>query len=245
MRARFEPLHKLTGADREQMYSLFERYYLHSDRATFQEDLQKKSGAIVVRRKTDGVIVGFSTIVSMPLNSQIHKARGIFSGDTVLEKEYWGDKSLNRAFFAHVVREKLRRPFQPLYWLLISKGYKTYLLLANNFQRYYPHPEGQHPELEPLVRRYSDWMFGENYDPQRGLLDFGERAQRLRASVAPIDDGLRRREPKIHYFERLNPSWEQGTELPCVGHVNLVGILHYLGKSLRQLWCRSKTGAPG
>ena len=56
---------------------------------------------------------------------------------------------------------------------LISKGYKTYLLLANNFHYYYPHPENSYPQLEPIVRHYCEEMFPGCYDAERGVLDFG------------------------------------------------------------------------
>lgn len=228
--ARFTPVERVSVGDIRQMYDIFHRYYGHTDMDTFVKDMSKKSGVILIRRKDDNRIVGFSTVLTREIEIGRLKGRGIFSGDTIVEKEYWGNKALQKAFFKYVLTQKLSRPFQPLYWLLISKGYKTYLTLANNFVDYYPHPENRCPQLEPIVRHYCDEMFPGCYDPERGILDFGENAQFLKNDVAAITDELRQTVPKIRYFEECNPTWTRGTELPCVGHVNAANVVAYLKK---------------
>ncbi len=49
-----------------------------------------------------------------------------FSGDTIIEKEYWGNRALTCAMYRYIVSFKLRYPLVPVYWILISKGFKTY-----------------------------------------------------------------------------------------------------------------------
>ena len=159
--------------DIRQMYDIFCRYYGHTDMDTFISDMSKKSGGIMIGRQGGDRVGGVSTVGSMDMEIGRMKGRGIFSGDTIVEREYWGNRALQIAFFRYVLKEKLKRPMTPLFWLLISKGYKTYLLLANNFHYYYPHPENSYPQLEPIVRHYCEEMFPGCYDAERGVLDFG------------------------------------------------------------------------
>src|SRR5687767_14847765 len=65
----------------------------------------------------------------------------LFSGDTVIHPDWWGTRALHAGFIAYGLRRWIRRPWRPIYWLLLSKGYKTYLLLVNNFSRSSPRPD--------------------------------------------------------------------------------------------------------
>jgi len=42
------------------------------------------------------------------------------------------------AFAKHLLLAKIRTPGRRVYWFLISKGYKTYLLLARTFLGFLP-----------------------------------------------------------------------------------------------------------
>ncbi len=231
--ARYYPVKKISVVDIQQMYGVFQRYYEHTDVETFLKDLSKKSGVILIRTKQDDRIVGFSTIVSMDIPIGDKMGRGIFSGDTIIEREFWGTRALQFAFYRYCLLEKVLMGRRPLFWFLISKGYKTYLLMANNFVDYYPNPDSKNPELRDVVRLYCEKMFPGRYDTNRELLDFGENAQCLKGDVSIITDELRQKYPKIHFFESRNPTWEQGTELPCVGVIQWKLALNFVVKALR------------
>lgn len=230
--ARYCPVARIGVVDIRQMYDVFCQYYAHTDMDTFVGDLSRKQGVILIRTRGEERVVGFSTVVSLDMTIGRLRGRGVFSGDTIIEREFWGTRTLQVAFFMYVLREKLRKPFRPLFWLLISKGYKTYLLLANNFQHYHPHPDGHCPELAPIVRYYCDRMFPSHYDPDRGVLDFGDNAQHLKEGVASITPDLRQRLPKVRFFEECNPGWSQGNELPCVGEITLATLLGFVFKTM-------------
>lgn len=234
LQARYRPISRISVVEIRQMYQVFQAYYAHTDIDTFLEDLSKKSGVILIRTRAEKRVVGFSTIVSMPMTVGGLKGQGIFSGDTIIEREYWGTRSLQLAFYRYVIREKLRKPLRPLFWLLISKGYKTYLLLANNFERYYPHPENHYPELDGIVRHYCEELFPGSFDNEKGILDFGDMAQCLKEGVAGVTEDLRETHPKIRFFEECNPTWMTGTELPCVGVINARALANFALKAIRQ-----------
>ncbi|TVP55368.1 MAG: hypothetical protein EA349_09550 [Halomonadaceae bacterium] len=237
--ARYYPINRLSVHDIRQMYQVFQKYYSYTDIDTFLKDLSQKDGLILVRNRAEHRVVGFSTVRSMQMKAGALKGRGIFSGDTILEKAYWGGSAMHLAFYRYLVWQKLRHPFQPVFWMLISKGYKTYLLLANNLQRYYPHPENQDADLGRMVEDYCAELFPGYYDADRKLLDFGEQSQCLKEDVAGVSDELRRKQPKIRFFEQCNPTWQRGTELPCLGMVTTGAIFHFAFKAIRSTFKRS------
>lgn len=238
-KARYQPVHKVTVHDLRAMYAVFTRYYDNISLEQFIEDMSAKTGIIVLRDQNEDRIVGFSTLKSKRLRIGHRRVTGVFSGDTILEREYWGNRSLQVAFYGRMVREKIKRPLSPVFWLLISKGYKTYLLLANNFVRYYPDVEGRFDWLEPYVDAYCRILFPGAYSPDSRLLDFGEGSTHLKGEVTPITRTMRQHNPKIRFFEECNPSWQRGTELPCIGLVGYLELFRFpfllLAKSWRRL----------
>lgn len=129
----YRPIQGITVTHIKQMYDLYASFYENTALDVFLQDLSKKSGVILVTRKSDEKVVGFSTLTCFDIEVEGRNARGIFSGDTIIEPAYWGNNALAATFHRRVVIERLKKPFTPFYWFLISKGYKTYLLLANNF----------------------------------------------------------------------------------------------------------------
>lgn len=243
VRCRYHDINTVSVRDILRMYQIFIGYYDNADLDVFLADMGKKTGVFIMRagEGTSERIVGFSTVMHLDIavGGEGRCARGIFSGDTIVERQFWGSRSLQRAFVAHIIRQRLVNPLRPLYWLLISKGYKTYLLLANNYPRYYPNPEGEHPHLEGVVHTYCRHLFAKAYDDQKRLLDFGDGYQKLKDDVAGINDEMRRRYPKISFFEQCNPSWQRGTELPCVGEIAFSDLWRYFASSWRKLLSRN------
>lgn len=233
--ARYRDIDRLAPADIRRMYEIFRQYYGNTDLDTFLADMSRKTGVFMIRRRSDREIVGYSTVALMDLTLQGRKVKGVFSGDTIIEREYWGSRALVFSFFLYLVRVILRYPTTPVFWLLISKGYKTYLLLANNFFRFYPHPEGQYTEYESLVQEYADKLFPNCFDAERKVLDFGESYQFLIGDVAPITEEMRNRYPRIAFFEQCNPDWQKGNELPCVGRIGISDSLRYVFRLTKKI----------
>ncbi|MEW6213542.1 MAG: hypothetical protein AB1631_34925, partial [Acidobacteriota bacterium] len=137
LKAAVAPVPSLAQTDRERMFELMRSYYDWVSREKFLSDLSNKNDVILLRDSA-GRIQGFSTLRIVSLKADGKTLRAVFSGDTVIERAFWGQRVLGKAFLRYLFHQKIRHPFDPLYWLLISKGYKTYLMMANNFSEYYP-----------------------------------------------------------------------------------------------------------
>ena len=234
--SRYRKVDDISSRDILAMHELFAEYYENADMDTFVRDLSRKDGAVLVYEADGGPLRGFTTMKTMPLPEVGPTAIGVFSGDTILHESHWGDPALQNGVARFMTRLKFSNLNSRVYWLLISKGYKTYLLMAKNFPHYYPrYDEPNDPDLEAIAERYAKSIFPDYYDESRRVLDFGHRYQRLRGEVAPITSQDRLREPAIRYFERLNPEWTRGVELPCVAEISLDMLIPYMEKQQRKL----------
>ena len=215
-----------------EMHKIFIQYYHNADLKTFVTDMGAKTGVIILQDKKENRIVGFSTWTEIDLINAGKKSIGVFSGDTVVEKKYWGNKEIHKKFAILLLKIKIKRPKTPVFWLLISKGYKTYLLLTNNFPNHYPSHDKNNIRLESIVDNYCQQLYPSAYNETHRLLDFGDEYQHLKDDVAAITQDMTESHPDIRHFEHLNPSWRQGTELPCVGEVSVQVFWQFMRKNI-------------
>lgn len=228
----YKPVEKITLLDMKSMYGIFEKYYLNTTFQIFKKDLMEKTGIFIIREPKNDLIVGFSTVVERDFEVNGIVRHAFFSGDTIIEQAYWGNRALQRAMYRYIIFFKLKYPTKPIYWMLISKGFKTYLLLANNYFTYYPHCDHKHQRLEQFVEAYCNQYFAEYYDKNKKLLNFGDAYQALDPEIAPITDEMRKKSKKIAFFEEKNPTWSVGTELPCIGEIHWSDLYRYVQRFL-------------
>jgi hypothetical protein len=214
-------VNQLAPADRARMLALMQAYYDAVTEAEFLADLAKKD-AVILLKDARHIIQGFSTLVTLPVEVEGRRVRGVFSGDTVLDKHYWGSRALGRAFLRYLFIKKLRSPAEPLYWLLISKGYKTYLMMANNFAEHYPRYERSvPPRIKRLMDAFYTALYPNAYDSATGLIETPGETCRLKSAVAPIPARRIATNPRIAFFEQRNPRWRDGCELACIARMTL------------------------
>ncbi|MDQ3557284.1 MAG: hypothetical protein M3409_10995 [Gemmatimonadota bacterium] len=219
--ARTAAVPELDEQTRTDAFALFRSAYAGADRARFERDLAEKQRIILLRDRATGQLKGFSTVLIWALATPRGPASVVFSGDTVIDREFWGQKQLQREFSRLMVRLKLRHPHRPLYWFLISKGYRTYLLLAHAFPRAVPrHDRADIPQLRAVLDRLARERFGSEYDPRAGLVRYATPHERVRAEVAPMDASLLA-DPHIRFFAERNPGHVDGDELACLAEVRL------------------------
>ena len=226
---------KIKRGDIEKMYQLFSDYYNNHTLNTFEHDLFEKDHVILLRDKENQSIQGFSTLVCNPLRKSSKEVIGVFSGDTVVNKNYWGSSVLGLEFLKYLWFLKIKRPGVPVYWFLITKGYKTYLMMAKNFSTFYPRFEEHTPqEYKKLMDDFYSKKFPHLYDPNSGLICHDGESCALKEQVADITPDLLT-EPRIKFFQEKNPHWQRGEELTCIAKMTFWMPLKYLLKKLLQV----------
>ena len=226
----------LTTSDLRGMWHVFRQYYADVTEDKFKGDLSKKTDVILLLDDGDNSIQGFSTIEVYERENAGKSYLAVFSGDTIIDERYWGQSALQREFVRYVIRLKLKNFFRPVYWFLISKGYKTYLLLSRNYWTYWPRHDKATPALEKsIIEQLAFEKYGEAFDGSTGVLQFSEPEGRLKQGVAPIDEKLLV-QPDIAFFCDQNPGHQQGDELCCLGRIDILLWLKFTSRLFSKLF---------
>lgn len=221
---------RFTLSQQNALWELYNSYYESVTAQAFALDLSRKQKVILLSDSGDGSLQGFSTIEEATCTVGGRSCVVVFSGDTVITKPYWGQNVLPRAFGRNIMALKLRHPFKPVIWYLLSKGYKTYLLLCRNFPNHWPRHDAPTPRWEvEIIETFARERFGEAWRPDTGVVKFTQCPGRLRANVAPLHETLLQ-DPEIAFFAERNPGHISGDELCCVAHVDLAYARHFLRK---------------
>lgn len=220
-RTRTEPVSGLGPLDRDVMFALMERYYEDVTRAQFDADLAGKQHVIRMFDAAGG-LCGFSTIQLLPFVHEGREVLAVFSGDTVIDRACWGQKQLQRAFSAFLLRLRLTRR-GPLYWFLISKGFKTYLLMRHNLRCYPNHAEPTPPAAQALLDHVARLKYPDHYDAQRGVISFPLPAGAVRSDYAQVS-AADLEDPDIRFFVARNPGYARGDELCCLAEISLLPV---------------------
>jgi hypothetical protein len=209
---------RLSPALHRAMFDLFKRYYEDVEFTRFEKDLSEKTHVFLFYEKRSKDLVGFSTIYRKRM-SDIAPGLFLFSGDTVLREDCWGSKILQQTFSRYVLVSKFMTPHQPLYWMLMSKGFKTYMMARMNFRRSYPnHKRTTPPLFQRVLDRYYGKKFGDAYDSKSGLITFQKSLGAVKGGFAdPTERQLE--DADIRYFLKRNPEYRQGVELACVTEI--------------------------
>jgi hypothetical protein len=213
--------------DRRQMYALLRMYFSGTARAQFEADLREKESVILLRDAESSTVQGFSTLMRIEATIDGGDVVAFFSGDTIIDREYWGDTVLSRIWgqtvFVEADRIAAQRPGTRFYWFLICSGYKTWRFLPVFFREFYPNPE--HP-TPPHAQRILDTLgrakFGDEYLQDAGVVRFRNPSP-LRRGVADIT-GERLRDPHVAFFARMNPGHVDGDELACIAEVSRTNL---------------------
>ena len=232
-----ESINKLTEFDIRQMLSLMHSFFEGVNEPLFRHDLNEKSGIILIKDQEDK-IRGFSTFrldYEESLDALI-----LFSGDTIIHSDTWGSSLLFSNFgkilaYMIMLREETnipneitifgkseRKTISRLYWFLISKGYRTYLMLPLFFQSYYPGIADRVDwnlklQLEKLAKK----RYPKEWNPKRGVLEIHH--DRLNENLSEIPE-KRRKNKHVAFFLEQNPLYTIGEELDCLTEISVNNI---------------------
>lgn len=226
-------LEEITATDAYAMYEIFARHYDCVSAEHFLSDLAEKD-CVLMLRNGSGEICGFSTQQVLRISVAGKPIRAVFSGDTIVDQNYWGDQELGRCWCRYVSSEYAAEPDVPLYWFLISKGYRTYLYLPLFFEQFYPNcaeatPANQQRILDALAMA----KFPNDYRPGTGLIEFSQSQGQLKPHLAEIPP-RRLRDPNVKYFLRRNPYFASGHELACLAEISPSNMKHFAGRIIAE-----------
>jgi hypothetical protein len=228
MTARRRRVTALTSDETLAMFELFARYYKDVSLPQFRDDLAEKDH-VYWFTGDDRALAGFTTLQRRRLRVSGRDVVCLFSGDTVIDRRYWGTRKLQLAFFRYIVATKFRNPFRPVYWMLMSKGYKTYLLMRRNFPRSFPQRDAATPsDVRHVALAFYGGKFGAAYRPADERVVFDTPHGALRDDVA--DPPPAAQNDDVAFFVARNPRWAAGEELACIAEIQFRDLARHLVK---------------
>lgn len=217
LKGQVRPIQEYTEEEIRIMYGLMKQFYDNTEESVFRRDFMEKDYCLSLYHETDG-LVGFTTQKVMEFSVGGRSIHGVFSGDTIIHKEHWGDLELFQIwadFWFDYAGQ-----YEEFYWFLICKGYKTYRMLPLFWSEFYPNYRCQTPAFEQsIMDTYASLLYGDTYNPNSGVIEYKTIKDKLKSGVADI--GSRELKNKdIEFFCQANPGYINGNDLVCLAKID-------------------------
>ena len=210
---------ELSDADIQSMFHVFSENFNGVTEEIFERDLENKNWVILLRDAKTNELEGFSTLALYETIYNLKPLSVVYSGDTIIRPEYWGTPQLPSTWIKTVL-EKSANMVQPLYWLLISSGYKTYRFLTVFYKEFYPRYDvPTPPEMQSLMEQLATQRFGSDYRCEEGVVRFSNGATPLREGISEVTNE-RLHDPHVTFYTARNPGYIHGDELVCITRVH-------------------------
>lgn len=205
----------LTPSLELQMFRLLETQFDGLDLEIFRADLDNKNWVLLVQSDDEASLLGFTTLAHYSRCFDGEALDVIVSGDTVMTPDGWRRCSLSHFWIPAIEHIRDLHARGPLYWLLISSGFRSYRFLPVFAKSYYPCHARPTPErVKALIDYLARDRFGKQYDPITGLVKFNN-PQTLKPHLQDIRSE-RVSNPDVEYFLKANPGYNEGDELVCL-----------------------------
>jgi hypothetical protein len=214
---------KLLSRERDEMFAVFSRYYENVNFSRFEADLAGKNWVILLEDQS-GAVVGFSTLQKYRHAGNTGAAVILYSGDTIVDRAHRTNGHLAGAFGHFLLRAIEESDGLPVYWLLTSKGVRTYRFLPVFFKTFWPvHSQPTPADVKRLIDEVAAAKFGPAYSAATQLIAHHRQRDRL---CGTENDPLLLGRPNAHvqFFLQQNPEFAAGDELVCLAemsHANL------------------------
>ena len=213
----------LTSYTKKSMYKLFSNYYEKVSFSLFSKDLINKH-YIIALYDLNQKIRGFSTIEICSFTYENETINAIFSGDTIINNKYWGNRALPYAFGYFAGKLKAINPNKKLFWFLIAKGHRTYRFLPAYAKSYFPNiEENNYLNLKEILVSLAKNKFPNNYNLEKNLIQYNESQGQLAIKwEGEKEKTLKNKYSK--YFYELNPNYQMGEELACIAELKKTNL---------------------
>jgi len=224
------PVSEIKAPEHRRMLQLMQEHYHNVDHMDFATDLSEKDWVILLR-DSENEIRGFSTQLLFEHTFKGEKLLILFSGDTVIEAAHWGSMALPIAWGKLMLSLKHANPGHKLYWMLITKGVRTYRFLPVFFKEFYPRHNAPTPLWESeLIHSLAKKRYPESYDENTGLINGSDSSQSLKNQF----DIKRKNDPHVQFFRSRNPKASNGSEMVCIAPLGSDNITSFILRQLKK-----------
>lgn len=217
----------------DQMARLYLDNFDGSSTAIFREDLADKDEVIFLF--LDQELLGFTTLKVFNATWDDRKVRIVYSGDTIVAPQHWGQQALAFAWIKRIGEIKRDAAELPLFWFLLVKGHRTYKYLSVFGKSFFPHWSESRPDLKTLADQLAIARFGAHYDASSGLVCFPESRGHLKKEIAePTSEEMNK--AATRFFLGKNPDYRLGHELVCVCELESFNMKPLTARIFQKAW---------
>lgn len=229
LKGQIRPVGEYTEKELAAMYRLMSEFYDNTDESVFLRDFFDKDYCLVLYHN-EAEIVGFTTQKIMSAEANGRTVHGIFSGDTIIHKDHWGDMELFKTWAGFWF--DFAGKYDEFYWFLICKGIKTYRMLPVFFTEFYPNYRVRTPEYEQsIIDAYATKLYGGEYNRENGVIEYRTVKDKLKRGVADV--GSREMKNKdIAFFCQANPGYIHGNDLACLAKLDRTLLNRHVAEML-------------
>lgn len=137
---------------------------------------------------------------------------------------------VNRMGFRSYVRERLRAPLRPVFWLALAASPAGYLQMAHSYETCWPRRGHAAPkEIVALLDDLAVHLKAPRVERVAGCHrlpdDFGVSDPTQEASRWDRSD------PDVDFFLRVNPDYRRGSDLMCIAPLSIANVVRSLLRS--------------
>ncbi len=208
-----EPVCSCTPQTKQECFELLSKHFDGVTWSQFNTDFHEKQYVAVLRK--EGQLVGFSTMVTIPIvTSDGNSIYIAFSGDTAIEFEARNSIGFG-VTLSSFFRENISTYGDGTVWyVLISKGWRTYKAMEFMFHSFTPYPSKQMSDLERgIITTFGRERYPSRFNEKTLVIHGMQGDQKLKdgspdLEVPPTELGA--------FFKKMNPDFAQGDELMCL-----------------------------
>lgn len=167
--------------------------------------------------------VGIATTDIFPCTFQGIKTVCIFTGNTFIESPYRGRNFIQLYALLTYIKVRCRYPFRKLYWYYASNGYKSYLIMANNFKVFWPSSGATIPPWESAYMEMLNQHFYSHTGSSPIPADHSRSFNRSDTQLNGQDLN-----PTLRFYLARNPRFAEGEKLPCLGPWTLGNLIPFV-----------------
>ena len=203
--------------EKETFYRLLCQGFLGVSWHDFMRDFQEKDAVMILRKEqSEGEIVGWSTLMVLTLSLPGEEVKGVFSGDTIVLPEYRSSTGFGVELSHYFLQAYEQFPRHLVYYILISKGWRTYKILPFFFKDYAPRydkPTTAHDKA--VIDALGMQKYPQHYSLATGVVTFSPQ----RVKPESVDAMPVKTDAHTQFFLRSNPGYLDGHELVCIARI--------------------------
>jgi hypothetical protein len=213
----YRPASTLTEAETEEIWQFYSQF-TERPREAFVAKLRQAPEVFLCRDRQQ-VLRAFGSIFVLQTQWQGRPYGLLYTHWTAIDPAWRGKHLVQRIGLRYYLRFRLQHPTTPVYWLVCTSTYKSYLLLARNFEHSWPHRDRPWPAREKALVEQGIAQLGlGQMDPVTGVL---HRDGSSRYTDGVVDDPALLADPDIAFYAARNPGHRTGDTLPCLAPLHL------------------------